>query len=173
MLGIYVNEMQRSINGAGLGCQTCTPAGGYYDTHITPYGHFALFHPGTVARVPVHPDIGLGDVPNDFEASVDLQYIPVRQGWYYGYPVDGSGYPDGGLGRTTTSVERRLRRRQFGQAAATAAAADPVALASLAKMEKIQTVLQVVSTLSIATVATFALVKAVRSRGRQFSGDED
>lgn len=170
MLGIYVNEMQRSINGA-LGCQNCTPAGGYYDTHITPYGHFAPFQPGAIARVPVRPDIGLGDVPNDFEASVDLQYIPVRQGWYYGYPVNGSGYPDGGLGRASTSVERRLCRRQFGQAAA--AAGDPAALASLAKMEKIQTVLQVVSTLSIATVATLALVKAVRSRGRQFSGDED
>lgn len=47
---------------------------------------------------------GLGDIPNDFEAYTDLQYYPVRQGWYYGYPIDGRGYPrmrvfPSGLGR--------------------------------------------------------------------------
>lgn len=45
---------------------------------------------------------GLGDVPNDFEAAVDLQYTPVRQGWYYGYPVTNP-TPPAGLGQPTTA----------------------------------------------------------------------
>jgi len=161
-LGIYVNEMQRTIN--GLGCNACE-AGGYYNARITPYGHFRSYRPDQISR-------GLGDVPNDFEASVDLQYIPVRQGWYYGYPVDGSGYPDArnGLGQ----AGGRRRRGQLAQAAAVTSG-DPAALATLAKMEGIQTFLQVISTLSIATVATLAVVRAVRSRKSRepFLGDDD
>jgi hypothetical protein len=103
---------------------------------------------------------GFGDVPNDFEASVDLQYIPVRQGWYYGHPVDGSGYPDAGL----------PRKNGFGDATAEAA------VKSLARSERLQTILQVISTLSIATVATLAVVKAIRSRNgheRPLLGSDD
>lgn len=164
-LGFYVNEMQRNINGAALGT-----AG------IIPYGHFSPYRPGAIAR-------GLGDVPNDFEASVDLQYIPVRQAWYYGYPVNGSGYPDArlpkrnGLG-VAMDVDARGRarwRRYNGLGDATSDAA----LQQLAKVEKLQTVLQVVSTLSIATVATLAVIRAIRSargNGRAqhpFLGDDE
>ena len=103
-----------------------------------------------------------GDVPNDFEASVDLQYIPVRQGWYYGRPVDGRGYPDA--------------RGGFGQAAATPATPDD-ALAQLAKAERTQTIFQIISTVSIATLATLAIVRAIRAarngHDRPFLGDED
>lgn len=131
---MYVNEIQRSINGALGGA----PGGRY----IIPYGRWAPFQPGAIARGP-----GFGDVPNDFEASVDLQYIPVRQAWYYGQPVDGRGYPDAGL-----------PRKNLGDAA------SEEALKQLAKTERLQTILQVVSTLSIATVATLAVIKAIRSR---------
>jgi hypothetical protein len=94
---------------------------------IIPYGHW-------------RPQ-ALGDVPNDFEASVDLQYIPVRQGWYYGTPVDGRGYPGSGLGD---------------------AASDSVQ--QLAKATKFQTILQVISTLSIATMAGLAIARAIQTR---------
>jgi hypothetical protein len=103
---------------------------------------------------------GLGDVPNDFEASVDLQYIPVRQGWYYGHPVDGSGYPDarGGLGQGVTVTT------------------DDV-IAQLAKSERTQTIFQVISTISIATLATLAVIRAIKTarngQGRPFLGDDD
>jgi hypothetical protein len=30
--------------------------------------------------------VGLGDIPNDFEAAKSLCYTPVRQGWFYGIP---------------------------------------------------------------------------------------
>lgn len=131
---MVVNEIQRTINGLGSPGRTSST--------IIPYGHWMPFQPGAIARGP-----GFGDVPNDFEASVDLQYIPVRQGWYYGQPVDGRGYPDAGL-----------PRRNLGDAT------SEQALQQLAKTEKLQTILQVVSTLSIATVATLAVIKAIRSR---------
>ena len=128
-LGIYVNEMQRSINGLGHG-----PSG------IIPYGRWSAYHPG-----------GLGDVPNDFEASRDLQYIPVRQGWYYGYPIDGRGYPDvrRGLGENDRSA---------------------IALQQLTKYERTQTVLQAISTFSIATIAVLTVARAVVAiRRRSYS----
>lgn len=149
---MVVNEIQRTINGLGQ-------APGGRSGNIIPYGHWMPFQPGAIARRP-----GFGDVPNDFEASVDLQYIPVRQAWYYGQPVDGRGYPDAGL-------PKRGLGRHLGDMTSEAA------LQQLAKTERWQTVLQVVSTLSIATVATLAVIKAVRTRrtGRSVPmfGDDD
>ena len=151
-LGIAVNEMQRSINGLG-----------HEHAGIIPYGTWSPFSPAAMAHAPnrsfpmARQHYGLGDVPNDFEASVDLQYIPVRQGWYYGNPVNGGGYPD-------------ARRKGLGDATTDAATL---------KLEKLQTVLQVVSTLAIATVATLAVIKAVRGPrnghsifGNDFDDDE-
>lgn len=140
---MYVNEMQRTINGLGS---------------LTPYGHWQPYKPAAIAR-------GFGDVPNDFEASVDLQYIPVRQGWYYGTPVDGRGYPDAkqGLGR--------VRANGLGDASSEAA------LRQLAKTERLQTILQVISTASIATMATLAIIRAIRARrgggDARFFGDDE
>lgn len=155
---MVVNEMQRTINGLGQ-------APGGRSGNIIPYGRWMPFQPGALARVPQGPHVGLGDVPNDFEASVDLQYIPVRQGWYYGQPVNGRGYPDANL------PLRNGLGRHFGDATSEAA------LQQLAKTERLQTILQVVSTLSIATVATLAVIKAVRSArtGRHVPmfGDDD
>lgn len=150
---MIVNEMQRSINGLGQ-------APGGRPSTIIPYGHWQPYRPSAIAR-------GLGDVPNDFEASVDLQYIPVRQAWYYGTPVDGRGYPDAGLPRSGLGA---VRRRALGDAASEAA------LKQLAKTERLQTVLQVVSTLSIATMATLAIARAIKSRhggDARFFGDDD
>jgi hypothetical protein len=128
---------------------------------MTPYGYWRPYHPSDARGQ-------FGDVPNDFEASVDLQYIPVRQAWYYGRPVDGRGYPDvrAGLGQAATV-----------NAVATSASNEE-ALQKLARAEKIQTILQVISTMSIATVATLAIIRAVRTsrgkNGRQpFFGDDD
>jgi hypothetical protein len=150
MLGIYVNEMQRSV---GFG-----NAGGYYRTRIVPYRHFAPYRPGAIA---VDRRTHLGDVPNDFEASVDLQYIPVRQGWYYGQPVDGRGYPD--------------RSNGFGQAPPTTPTTS-TELDRIAKLERTQTILQIVSTISIAAIASLTIAKAVVSvRRRRFglTAEED
>jgi hypothetical protein len=142
---MVVNEMQRTINGLGH-AQRPMPI---------PYSYYRPFQPGAIAR-----PYGFGDVPNDFEASVDLQYIPVRQAWYYGMPVNGSGYPDAGL-----------PRQGFGDAASEAA------IQQLAKTERLQTILQVISTVSIATMATLAVVRAIRSRrgggDARFFGDDD
>lgn len=181
-LGIYVNEMQRSINGLGHYQYPHAQAGGYYDTNIIPYSYWRPYSPhdargdncgmlgggvGCQRTNLGRRSLGrrsLGDVPNDFEASVDLQYIPVRQGWYYGKPVDGRGYPD--------------VRGGFGQAAAAAAASgNDEALKQLAKAEKIQTILQVISTLSIATIASLAIGRAIRNAKnghvRPFFGDDE
>lgn len=141
---MYVNEMQRTINGFGQ------PAPGGSPNVVIPYAHWQPYQPGAIARGQ------FGDVPNDFEASVDLQYIPVRQGWYYGTPVDGRSYPDA--------------RRNLGDAASEAA------LQQLAKTERLQTILQVISTMSIATMATLAIVRAIRARrgGQQpFLGEDE
>jgi hypothetical protein len=145
--GIAVNEMQRSINGLGH-----APGGG----RIIPYGHWQPFDPGAITR----GYAGLGDVPNDFEASVDLQYIPVRQGWYYGNPIDGRSYP---------TMQPMPSRGGFGDAAT-----DAESL----KLERTQTILQVISTVSIAAVATLAVIGAIRgpkrcNNGRMFGDDDD
>lgn len=132
---MYVNEMQRTINGLGNGQGR--------GNNMVPYGHWMPYKPGAIARGP-----GFGDVPNDFEASVDLQYIPVRQGWYYGQPVNGGTYPDANLPLRNGLGDDTSER----------------ALQTLAKTERLQTILQVVSTLSIATVATLAVIKAIRAR---------
>jgi len=150
---MVVNEMQRTINGLGQ-------APGGRPGQIIPYGTWMPYQPGAIAR-----SRGFGDVPNDFEASVDLQYIPMRQGWYYGQPVNGGGYPDANL------PLRNGLGRHMGDAT------SEQALQQLAKTERLQTILQVVSTLSIATVATLAVIKAVRSTrsGRHVPmfGDDD
>jgi len=129
--GIPVNEMQRTINGLGHG----GPG------RIVPYGTWRPYSPRDAARAGGI----LGDIPNDFEASTDLQYIPVRQAWYYGYPVNGGGYP---------------QPRQFG-ADAPISTADASELQRIAKLERTQTILQVISTVSIATIATLTIVKAI------------
>jgi len=163
MLGIYVNEMQRSVGFGHAG------AGGHYRTHIVPYGHFAPYSPqqacgqGYVGKwPPLYRRRSLGDVPNDFEASVDLQYIPVRQGWYYGQPVDGRGYPDA--------------RSGFGQVTPTTPTTPtvPADLDRIAKIERTQMIFQAISTISIATIAALTIAKAVISiRRRQFGTSED
>lgn len=174
--GIPSNEMQRSINGLGHGHGQGhgQGAGGLYANRIIPYDGWRPYHPndargqGYVGRWPpmYHgpKQKSLGDVPNDFEASVDLQYIPVRQGWYYGNPVDGSGYPDA----------------RYGLGADVAPAPVPSsvdALAQLAKAERTQTIFQIISTVSIATLATLAIIRAIRTarNGHEhpFFGDED
>jgi len=129
--GIPVNEMQRTINGFGNG----GPG------RIIPYDTWRPYSPRDAARAGGI----LGDIPNDFEASTDLQYIPVRQAWYYGYPVDGSGYP---------------QPQQFG-ADAPISTADAAELQRIAKLERTQTILQVISTVSIATIATLTIFKAI------------
>jgi hypothetical protein len=162
--GIYTNEMQRNVN--GLGHAGHSGAGGYYGNRIIPYGYYRAYSPrdargrGYIGKwPPLYHDPkrrkNLGDIPNDFEASVDLQYIPVRQAWYYGEPVNGSGYPD-------------AQRRQLGDAASDAA------LQQLAKTERLQTVLQVISTAAIATIASLAIAKAIRgNKNGHVFGDDD
>ena len=134
-LGIAVNEMQRSINGA---------LGG-------PSRH-------------VRRRRSLGDVPNDFEAAIDLQYTPVRQGWYYGYPSTGGGYESvprcpNGLGDDTTTAQ------------------ELTAVQLLAKAQKAQAIMQIVSTASIAILATLAIMRAVKvahnGNARLLGDDED
>lgn len=95
---------------------------------------------------------GLGDVPNDFEAGVDLCYTPVRQGWYYGVPVrtEGRGL---GQGSGTTAA-----------AAAAVSANDQAALKGLVRLQRMQTFLQVMATLSITTLATLAVVQGIKDR---------
>lgn len=147
--GIPVNEMQRTINGFGhAGFNRIIP----YDSWM-PYSPRQARGQGYVGKWPPmakRRKLSLGDVPNDFEASVDLQYIPVRQAWYYGYPINGGSYPDarGGFGEVLPS--------------------DPVELKRVAKYEMIQTGLQVISTLSIATMATLTVARAIveSRRGR-------
>jgi hypothetical protein len=147
-LGIAVNEMQRSINGMGGHAL----AG---NNTIIPYGHWQPFDPGAITR----GYAGLGDVPNDFEASVDLQYIPVRQGWYYGNPIDGRSYP---------TMQSMPSRGGLGDAAVDA---------ETLKLERTQTILQIISTVSIAAVATLAVIRAIsgpKCNGRMFGdGDDD
>lgn len=94
--------------------------------------------------------VGLGDVPNDFEAASDLQYTPVRQGWYYGFPINGGRYP-----------------REFGDTATPSSTQD---LTQVAKYQRASTILQAIATLSIATIAsiTVARVIHVKRRGRDF-----
>jgi hypothetical protein len=136
---MYVNEIQRTINGVAY-------------SYTVPYGHWQPYRPESARGQ-------FGDVPNDFEASVDLQYIPVRQGWYYGAPIDGRGYPDAS------------RQKSLGDATA------DVALQQLARAEKFQAVLQVISTASIAVLATLAVMRAVQARRmgveRPFLGDDE
>jgi len=96
---------------------------------------------------------GLGDVPNDFEAGVDLCYTPVRQGWYYGCPITGVG-----------------RETGLGQDAATAAAIAATtpggqeALKSVVRAQRMQVTLQVFSTLAVATLAGLGVWQALRAR---------
>jgi len=107
-LGLATNEIQRSLNGAGL-----------------------------------------SDVPNDFEAAVDLQYTPVRQGWYYGYPVT----------NPTSSAG-------LGQPGTIAPAATTTG----------QLVMQVLSTASITIMASLALFRvfhvARHGKSSPFAGDD-
>jgi hypothetical protein len=91
----------------------------------------------------------LGDVPNDFEAAVDLQYTPVRQGWYYGYPVTNPA-PAGGLGQPTTVPTTEPTTGQLA--------------------------MQILSTASITIMATLALFRVIHvarhGKSSPFSGDD-
>ncbi len=117
-LGIAVNEMQRSLNGAGR-----------------------------------YRRRQLGDVPNDFEASVDLQYIPVRQGWYYGYPAQNW---------TPSTVSPTVQYGLGGLRDDTQTSPEKTAIEQLAAGQRMTAVLQVVSTLSIAIIASLAIAKAIK-----------
>jgi hypothetical protein len=138
MLGITVNEAQRSLNGAD------------YEHEIVPYGMYMPYPRNTLPAVPpIKPQIlggCFGDVPNDFEASVDLQYTPVREGWYYGSQLGCSGGCGGGGGysRHDRSSTEELHR--------------------LNKIERTQTFLQTISAASIAIVATLTVIKYLTGR---------
>jgi len=125
-LGIAVNEMQRSINGAGL-----------------------------------------GDIPNDFEAAIDLQYTPVRQGWYYGYPSTGGGY---------ASVQRCPNSCGRGGLADATTDSELTAVQTLAKAQKAQAIMQVISTISISIIASLAIARAIHvsrhGNGTRVFGDD-
>lgn len=124
MLGIYVNEAQRSLTG-----------------------------------------VDLGDVPNDFEAGSVLCYLPVRQGWIYGYPTTG---PDAGI-----PAERAGLGQDAGAAGAAAAAGSAEAVQGLVRIQRIQMALSMVSTLSIAAIAVLAVGRAIRDSrsGRPLIGE--
>jgi hypothetical protein len=100
----------------------------------------------------------LGDVPNDAEAAYDLQYTPVRQGWYVGYPVTGGGYESSN--RCSNG---------FGEGAAPSTPM-PVEVPPT-KREKLAIGLQMAGTLAVVTVATVAVVRAFtdsKHRGTAF-----
>jgi hypothetical protein len=106
----------------------------------------------------------LGDAPDDFEAAVDLQYTPVRQGWFYGQPV--GGYPGGvnyGRGAPEVFVGASAIANLGGNAAAAIAHAggDEASLRKLVRSQHIQTTLQAVSTFSLAAVAGLAIAKSI------------
>lgn len=92
---------------------------------------------------------GLGDTPNDFEAAWNLQYTPVREGWYYGQPIQNVTVPvvrpalGGGLGG-------------FADGAPDAATGTST--------DKLRTALQVVSTVAITVMAGLAIYRTVRLR---------
>jgi hypothetical protein len=100
----------------------------------------------------------LGDVPNDAEAAYDLQYTPVRQGWYVGYPVTGGGYESS-------------NRCPNGLGDGGAPTAPVPVQVELSKREKFAIGLQVAGTLAVVTVATVAVVRAFtdsKHRGTAF-----
>jgi hypothetical protein len=95
---------------------------------------------------------GFGDVPNDFEAGMDLCYTPVRQGWVYGRPVQT------GLGQDPAT-------------AAIVAATTPngrEALKSVVRTQRMQVTLQVFSTLAVVTLAGLGAWQALRERKRGY-----
>lgn len=103
----------------------------------------------------------LGDVPNDAEAAYDMQYTPVRQGWYVGYPVTGGGYQS-----------RNSCSNLGADAAATSSQSTAeTALAQLAKHQRFQAAMQVIGTMSILAVASVAVAKAIsESRSKSTLG---
>lgn len=241
MLGIAVNEMQRSLNGPhfdsrnalfhyqmthpepyGPRMRVADPASGWWSTrrvvppafdgrsweHL-PYqappvasqvpwdSRDALFHYQMMHREPYGPQMrvadpetgwwstrrvipysirgrrvdvvsrhghhrGLGDVPNDFEAAIDLQYTPVREGWFYGVPVQG--FPKVDRDNDPEVLVGNAAIAALGDSTAAMVAhghGDAMSLRRLVRAQRTQTVLQVVSTLSIATLAGLAIAKAV------------
>jgi len=101
---------------------------------------------------------GLGDVPSDSEAAIDLQYTPVRQGWFYGEPVQG--FPDHHREGDPQVFVGPEALAMLGEAANNKNSSDP-ALKTLVRVERLQTALQIISTASIAVLATLAVGKAV------------
>lgn len=132
---------------------------------------------------------GFGDVPNDFEAGYDLQYTPVRQSWYVGYPVTGGGYESqnvcpNGLGASAVEygtpaaararIQRVHRRRMFGDAATDASMAATVALqtetAAAIRRDQLRTGLAVVSTLASVAMGIVIVTRAIRDGQRPLLG---
>jgi hypothetical protein len=138
MLGLVVNEAQRSLNGID------------YEHEIVPYGMYMPYPKNTLPAVPpIKPHILWGcfvDIPNDFEAGGDLQYTPVREAWYYGSQLGCSGGCSRGssYGRFDQSSADELHR--------------------LNKIERTQTFLQTISAASIAIVATLTVIKYFTGR---------
>lgn len=238
MLGIVVNEMTRSLSGAGAAASrdalfhyqithrdqyhnrpqmhVAIPGSGYWSTqHVVPWAamdnHYETLpkryvkpegagarlsrdallryeiahqnYPGpqmrvadpstgwwsTERRIPmafsnrafhvVPKHRGLGDAPDDFEAAIDLQYTPVRQGWIYGEPVQG--FPHVSNGAVEVYSGTNAYNALSGPAAAIAAASDEKSFKHLVRAQRIQTALQVISTLSIASLATMAIGRAI------------
>ena len=131
--GITVNEVQRSLNGAND-----------FTSQIIPYDMYMPYPANTLPAVPpLQPQIlgGFGDVPNDFEAGYDLQYTPVREGWYYGSQLGGA------LGHMNNY-----------------SAQDTEQLKRLVKFQRRQTFLQMISAMSVATVALITAYKFIKGR---------
>jgi hypothetical protein len=238
MLGIAVNEMQRSLNGPhynsrdalfhyqmthpeprGPRMRIADPTSGWWSTRrVAPlafqgreWEHLptqplpiaaqvpwdsrdALFHYQMMHREPYGPQMhvadpetgwwstrrvipysirgrrvdvvsrhrGLGDVPNDAEAAIDLQYTPVREGWFYGVPVQG--FPNSQRDSDPTVLVGNAALAALGDPTAALVAqsnGDALSMRRLVRAQRAQTALQVVSTLSIATLAGLAIAKAV------------
>ena len=81
---------------------------------------------------------GFGEIPNDFDAAIDLQtYTPVRQGWYVGIPVNGN------LGQNLAEF-------------------DPAQRGQIIQQQQLQTYLQAAAAVSMVTLAVIGVINAVR-----------
>lgn len=129
---------------------------------------------------------GIGEAPNDFEASRDLCYLPVREQWFYDgthpqYPT-----PLGPSGDVSKDLDYRVlapRSRGYAYSEYTpygsysayshglrgndlgATLGD--AVEELNKLNKRLFWLQALSTASILTLASLAVVKAVRDNNKK------
>jgi hypothetical protein len=81
-LGIYVNEMQRSINGLGHYHYPHAQAGGYYDTNIVPYSYWRPYSPHD-ARGDNCDMLGQAAPTPDLEARVQKLERAGKVGMFY------------------------------------------------------------------------------------------